>query len=618
MGVVFFVYFMIDLTEAKSIDYDVLIKTAYKHGRYDECVSWCLKKESSSTSDLENQQTKVIHAKALYNMYKIEQSRLLLGNITKEEYYKNSQKTFSKIKDVIHLLGKAHDLDMLDYEGSRMFALSMMDYIHATNKLNDCKRCYLCWKRLHATTNLDSESKSEKTKHSKLVHSHLIPYSLLSRFAHSLPAKRNLKIFRSSAQGTVMEQHKGKVYAPKQVTRYMFCTTCEDILSAKGEAKFIPDFFDKIYDSSDPSKPCQMQNIRYGKWLYHFCAGLIYRNLIWEENSYLNEDDLYELLMGCREYVLSSELSDTSPEIYMLITPIAGDKEDLKYGSINNVLSGTLEWYIGRHKLAHKSLENEDALLASFFLFHLGAINILVKLTPSQSYVIDDCLKVKAGESQVYFIPEEVKRKKELPPGLWAHLLSEARFAEQESLEALTSPSIDSDSDQKSSDIFGIVHGVKTQLNEAAAHGIQPSPSGSDKRFNFLPSGFEVRSEGRPNSVFLPHGHSILFHHTFAHSPGTGETIFIIRDETKDICYLIWNNFIPGLQYSVAFHLSPAEMLLTDVMTDKQSPQALQSPHFQATLDDAKKKISSSLPIVLLNKGIFNLDSLLLRIKMLG
>ena len=577
-------------------------------------------KESSSLSEPESLKVKVIRAKALFHLYKSELDKIYFAISSKDEYFKASQACYNKTREVINLLGLAHDKNFLDSEGSKMLALSMMDYIHATNRLNDCSRCYLCWKKLHAVDISEGTSDSKVvSKHSKLVHSHTIPHSLLKRFAQSVPAKRNLKMFRLSAEGTQVEPHKGKIYAPKQATLFMFCTSCEGVLSAKGEAQFVRDFFDKIYDSSDPSKPRQSQTIQCNKWLYHFCAGLIYRNLIWKENSFLNEDELYKLLSGCRDYVLSSELSDNSPELYLLPTPLAGDEEDLKYGSINNVLSGTLEWHIGRHKLGSECLESEDAVFASFFLFHLGVINILVKFSPSQQYSIDDCFKVNGASSQCYYIPEENRRKEKIPPGMWAHLLDEAMNAEREVLEASSSPSVSLDAEPKSPKVvetFGIVDGVKKQLSETIAHGsIRPSPTTCEKRFNFLPTGFEVRSEARPNSVSLPHGHSILLHHTFFHSPGTGETIFIIRDGIKDTCYLIWNNFVPGLQYSVAFFLSPSKMSLTGVITDERSSSALQSPHFKETLDDAREKLSRTLSVVLSQKGIFSLESLLSRAK---
>ena len=43
-----------------------------------------------------------------------------------------------------------------------------------------------------------------------------------------------------------------------------------------------------------------------------------------------------------------------------------------------------------------------------------------------------------------------------------------------------------------------------------------------------------------------------------------------------------------------------------------------QAPEFQALLQDAREKISSVLPQVLMNKGVFKLESLLYRVKVLG
>ena len=45
-----------------------------------------------------------------------------------------------------------------------MLDIAMMDYIHATNKLNDCKRCYLCRKRLHLSPKEPERPEVESTK----------------------------------------------------------------------------------------------------------------------------------------------------------------------------------------------------------------------------------------------------------------------------------------------------------------------------------------------------------------------------------------------------------------------------------------------------------------------
>ena len=59
-------------------------------------------------------------------------------------------------------------------------------------------------------------------------------------------------------------------------------------------------------------------------------------------------------------------------------------EEELQYGSMNHILSDGLQWYIGRHKLGEKSLEAEDAVHASFFLFQLVVVNVLFTFRPSK------------------------------------------------------------------------------------------------------------------------------------------------------------------------------------------------------------------------------------------
>lgn len=120
----------------------------------------------------------------------------------------------------------------------------------------------------------------------------------------------------------------------------------------------------------------------------------------------------------------------------------------------------------------------------------------------------------------------------------------------------------------------------------------------------------------------MPEGHSILVHHTFVHGEETGETIFIAvakgGSDGEDTLYLIWHNYMPGLRYSVGFHISMTSLSLGEVLKGDYPPLVFQAPEFQALMQDTKKKISSVLPQVLMGKGIFKLESLLYRVKALG
>ena len=293
---------------------------------------------------------------------------------------------------------------------------------------------------------------------------------------------------------------------------------------------------------------------------------------------------------------------------------------------MNHVLSGGLQWYIGRHKLGEKGLEAEDAVLASFFLFHLGVVNVLFTFKPSKGYFLNPDFMIQVGGG-TYFVPTEEERTSLVPPGMWAELQDDASLLQQEALEQTRPSAVKLDmlqaeergSHSKEIEMFGIVEGAMKEKVAGLTRGVQPNPSSHTlKRFNFLPEGLFVRPESSPQSLILPDNHSIILHHTFNHGNGVGETIFIVRNNAQAKLYLIWHNYIPGLQYSVAFKLNINELLLGDALTGDTPPHALQTPEFQEILEDAKKKISSSLPTVLMKKGVFKIESLIYRADMLG
>ena len=210
-------------------------KVDYQCERYEECITFCTIAEKNSKLHNDKLNLKIWRAKSLFKVYKREQRYLRLKSLSKSEYYQLHKKCYEKTKEVIGILGMALDNDCLDSEGSKMFDLAMMDYIHGTNKLNDCKRCYLCRRKI-INKLPDKEDKQQKqtsereeakhqpidgnetntaavstpgkcasrdkpAKDSKLVQSHPIPNSLLDRFTGSVPTPVNLKIFSSSAMG---------------------------------------------------------------------------------------------------------------------------------------------------------------------------------------------------------------------------------------------------------------------------------------------------------------------------------------------------------------------------------------------------------------------------------
>jgi len=67
-------------------------------------------------------------------------------------------------------------------------------------------------------------------------------------------------------------------------------------------------FFEKLVD---PSCVNTKQQIEYGKELYYFCLGLIFRTLCPSQDAYINSDEVYKLLLQCRAFLLAEDTSTT-------------------------------------------------------------------------------------------------------------------------------------------------------------------------------------------------------------------------------------------------------------------------------------------------------------------
>lgn len=645
-------------------DYKECCENSYAYGLYLECVNWYRKLESAIGSDdpKELMKFKVYNAKALFHIYKKEQMKIKANELRiGKEFTILKKQCYSKTKEVISILGRAFDDGYLEHdsEGLYMLDISMMDYIHATNKLNDFKRCYLCQKRLYIhqeiaegvskgevnppetkTTDDDdpqttcSGTKSTSDRHitvkqhnkSNLIHSHLIPKSILDRFTQALPSPKHLKIFVASHTGTLLEVDKGKVYSPKPLGRDMCCFSCEGILNSKGESPFMKQFFDKIYNPSNPKSPKQELFIEYGPWLYHFCAGLIFRNILLPPFTFLNEKEVYNLLFLFRKCVLNlgAMKDEECPEIYVLATPLSVEGDELKYGRLNYVLTGSLQWYFGRYNLTSGEHDVDLPPKAHFFLMHIGMFNVLVKLSPSASCQIPERFRVNVKGGLYHVLPEE-NRRRFIPMGMWKLFYDEAKDYEKELFEkgestraVKISPEMDQTDKMR---MFEIISGAFKELSFLMRE-IQPSPSAtSPKIFNLLPKGFHITrySDSKENYVFtLPQGHLPIAHQRFTTKDGIEETIFICIGQNGGFKltqpYVIWHNFRPGLEFSICFSVDPCDLSLIEAVGDSK---ALQTSAAKTSLLATKEKIAPVVPKLLLDRGILKLESLIKRINLI-
>ena len=465
----------------------------------------------------------------------------------------------------------------------------------------------------------------------RLIKSHLFPKAILERFAHAVPLPNNARVINSNMPGLAMKRkYKHHLISPRKSALFMLCSACENTLSGHGESQFIPQFFDKLYDTVDPSKSTDDQVIKYSVELYNFCIGMIFRTLYWSKGKYTNENELYLLLQNCRQYLLnvqSGSLPDPKgiPDIFILISPLSADESELSYGFMNSVLSGTCLAITANSSLSTGEISPNTIIQAQYFLIHIGAINILVKLAPSKDVELPMEFRINP-QGGYYNIPHELTRKAYLPQGMWSLFQLLAQMNEKQWLEAsesqygcfenkaLNQPAT------SAAIAYGITSGRDTELNSISMIGLQPSPDPNiPKVINFLPDPFFVRPF-QQKTLQLPPGHRILLHET-AGDTLSGNTIFIAvgtegASYSVDKPYVIWHYYNQGIQINFGFLITMGDNGLKAGEFLVSTDEKIHIEDFPEVMQ-TRNNASTILPGVFQAKGFFNLQSLLNRLIVL-
>ena len=424
---------------------------------------------------------------------------------------------------------------------------------------SDAERLDTSFKKIKYSAIPTSQKPSTPAKRrDKLIKSHLFPKAILDRFAHAVPLPNDAKVINSFMPGlAIKRKYKHRLVSPRKCALFMLCSTCENTLSGHGEAQFISQFFDRLYDTKKPCKSTDEQVIQYSAELYNFCVGLIFRTLYWSKGKYTNESELYLLLQKCRQHLLdvqSGTVSDPQgmPDIFILITPLSAEESELSYGFMNSVLSGTCLAIAANSSLSTGEISSNTIIQVQYFLIHIGAINILVKLTPSKDVELPIEFRINPQGGK-YNVPQELQRKAYLPQGMWILFQLMAQMNERQWLEASQSQyghfekqSVNQPSESISA-AYGITSGRDIEVNKISVIGLQPSPNPSiPKIINLLPNPFFVRPFQQP-TLELPKGHRLLLHET-AGDNSSGNTIFVavgVNDASYSIDkpYVIWHYY---------------------------------------------------------------------------
>ena len=576
------------------------MRACYKYHKYVNCLK-VFESINPFHDSKETDEAKLLHAKALFHLFQKEQRSLSKLSSSIKEYRVQHHSCYLKAKEIIQLLGAALDGGYLDAEASKFLDLSMIAYVSETNNLKPLKRCVLCRRR------------------APLRRSHLWPESLLQLYKSSVDSPGSHKLFyKISEDGTL------STWSPHQYSYWMFCSECEQTLSRNGETQCIPLIKTHIYNVADPSSSSQHLHIRYKEWLYHFCIGLIFRGLASPDphvsiTAFTNEDEIYELLVLCRQAILDlQKMKEISPKFRVTIffTPTHLQDNVKHSGFINSLLTS-----FGLFALSDACLSDGSVCKpreAQFFLAHCGVFNIIVPLGKSHGVNLqEEC--IIAPVKGTYSIPAGEDRLKHLPPGVMTFF---RLLADCKEVSFLVQPKkIEEHSWIEPRPEREKVVGYNAALDqdiEQTGGKIRPSWLHSNpKELNYLPRAFQIhRPFHHPNSVILPPGHKILLHHTYTIEEDHTVTLFLAvgSDKTFSVSkpYIIQHSSDKqGFQVSTGFFISPETLTATDFLPDNLE-KSLTPMGVGLFSKEGPDKLRARIEEMLCRKGFANMYSLLL------
>ena len=449
---------------------------AYALGRYDECERCCkqfIATSTETTSATRFAEVQILKAKSMYHMYTIQQRQLRMQQTfsTSSDFFIQHRDCYDNAKEVVKIFGQLRDSasGAIDPDCQRMLDFAMLDYCLETNRLKQLRRCFLCLQnrdisqhevetasatashdaamldeREVSTLGIIAHSKdssyfeqakeakmnevkmklpSETMQPKRLQASHLVPHAIIKRLAKVVspnPISKNVFFSVSESKDSMVSP---LLRTPARCTITMLCRQCEHKLNVLGEEPFLP-IFDKLYDSSLHGAEFLLD---YGKELYHFSVGLIFRTLHPSLDDYINTGEVYQLLANCRKYLMQGTTSGSlsasldMPEVFLFVCPQNTLEETDK--SFSNFLALNSVSYISKFSLdtTLAELGTFESVLAHFFLVKLGIVCFVVKLGPSVTKQIDARFQINS-QGGCYTVPSNCTRRTLLPVGLWTAL----------------------------------------------------------------------------------------------------------------------------------------------------------------------------------------------------
>lgn len=393
------------------------IMCCYGAEQYTKCVELC--NEVSGVAELQ-----VYQGKALYQIYwRRRQLVQELKNDDRQQFYKQHQACYEVAQEAMKILGRAKDNGSIEADAvsQKMLDFVMIDYILETNRLKEMKRCFLCLQRqqyhkaiaenVHTTGEDNKQVQQKASADGSIKRSHLIPHSIIKRLA-KVDSKQptNPKCVVFGVSGTKLDSER----TPATATVHMLCGPCEQMINNNGEYPFIS-FFEKLID---PTLVNSQQELKYGKELYYFCLSLVFRTLCPSQDAYINTNEMYQLLVQCRAYLLEGGLGTIKdlPQVFLFIHPFANDEVDEQYKSFIEQSSVSYTSKFGLD-CRREELDSFESVYANFFLVKMGIVIVVVIFKPSLSYKMSNNCSV-SPDGGLYVVPPASCRTSIIPAGV--------------------------------------------------------------------------------------------------------------------------------------------------------------------------------------------------------
>ena len=445
--------------------------------------------EDGDFKQASTQSLRVLQCKAQFKVYEQENLQLknFLHSLSKDAIHKQKSSSLDKLHQIVRFLGAAHDEGTIDCEGSKYLDTAMINLV-MENELKKLNRCTLCLKN-----------------GVELKRSHIVPRSILDIFRRGFVQHQGNKGLTIAGGPDVLMYH-----TDKTITKYMLCGSCEHMLNVCGEQDFLKSFFLKIYDPSRPECLSAAEEIRYGKWLYHFCIGLLFRAIAGFIGipDVMNNNEVYSLFVKCRKFLLNEFSNESLPSIYLLVNPAKVPRE-YQGEWVSEALVEPAFFHCPRVRLSNGS--NCDFPEVHFMLVHVGILNMVVAFEPAKDvpmpgkYIVD-------AQSGVYEVPPEERRLAYMPAGVktsFTHISENIKedmkaflFRRQKPFPRVSSESVKGNTQLQ--DVVGLVQAINSDFS-----ALFEQYGGN---FNFLPDNFRIDHETK--MFELPSGYNLMIHST--------------------------------------------------------------------------------------------------------